>query len=1012
MDFYTFFQRYKSDLLISGYENGKKVNKVVPLKPYLFAPSNKGGIFSSMEGEKVKKIDFTNTWEASKFIKEYEDIENFNIYGSTYYDYVHINDAFPIIKNDNTKLRIGNYDIETDSEGGFADLETANKEITSISLGVMHKRDIYLLGVKDYDPEKSEILKKEIPHKKVKYIKCENEKELLEKFIEIWVKLKFDCISGWFINGYDNLYTIRRIRRILGDSYANKLSPYGMIKEHSYEKYGKTKEQYEIVGIPTIDYIEAYAKFSFKNVESYKLDYISHLELDKKKLDYSKYKTLARLYKENPALFYDYNIIDIVRVEELEHKLKFIDLMFSLAYFTKTNVLDGFATVKPCDVVIHNTLMKKNIVVPHNKKSEQSYRQIAGGYVKHPKPGFYKYLMSFDLTSLYPFLIMCFNISPDVYIGKMDQYDNLGTADQIIHDNIFDHLREKLVKENVCITPKGTIFSREKQGVFAEIMEEGFNLRKSQKDEMLKYKKLKESAQGSDKDKWAALATEYGNRQLATKIFLNAFYGGLANPYSRWFNYDIAESITMSGQLVTKYIENEMNTYFNKILKTKDIDYIITSDTDSVAGDSLIYVNDKKIKIEDYYNSLENNFILNDTFNENYVKEVSGDTTKCYIEGIKNKKINYIMKHKVSKKMYRIKCNGNFVDVTEDHSVIVKNKKTKKISSIKPKNLNPNLHSIINIKTKKIDELITDDFEVEYLGIIENYVYDIEVEEAHNFFANDILVHNSCYINATTLIEKVFPDDSGSQEEITNFLENFAKEVESKAIDVALAKLYKATNIYKPNLHMKLEAIGQGVWRATKNYIMSVWSMEGVRYKIPEIKMQGIEAVKSSTPEICRNYIKDSLKFIVSQDRKGLVEHINKCEAEFYDMPFHKVALPRGVTEIDKWVDGDGNYAKGIPYHVRAALNYNKLLKKKNMQKEHLFIGPGDKMRLSYLTMPNPTRQNIFACPDELPEEFGLEEYVDYPKQFEKSFMKPITSLANAAGISMDNKVEMDQFEE
>lgn len=868
-NFYTYFGQHKSDILISGYKDGKKFNDKIPIKPYLFVESSKESPYKTMDGAPVSKVDFSSPWEARNFIKEYEQMQNFKVYGSTYFDYVHMYDHYKDkLKPDNSLIRIGNYDIETDCDDGsggldYANLETVNKEIWSITIHVTQDKEVYCLGYKDYDPNDCKYLKDEnLADKQIVYVKCKDEVDLLMKFIRIWQKLKMDCITGWYINGYDHVYTIRRIARVLGEEFVKKLSPFGLIEERKYEMYGKEQTQYEIIGIPTLDYIECYKKFSFKSSESYALDYISHVELNKKKLEYKKeYKNLSRLYRENSNMFYAYNIIDVIRVAEIEEKMKFIDLMYSLAHFTKTNALDGFSTVKPCDVVIHNELMDRNIVIPHKKDdSNEISRMIAGGFVKEPLLGHHEYVMSFDFTSLYPHLIMAFNISPETFMGKIDKYDNLPNIDAVI-DGAYDEIHDKIIEENMCISPKGTVFTKDKQGIFPYIMKKVFTKRKEYKDIMSSYKKKaeaiklemekdpsNESLKADYKDAKANVV-QFHNAQLAVKIFANAFYGGIANPYSRWFSYDLAETITISGQMSVKWTAQETNKFLNKVMKNKnEKDYIIAIDTDSM------------------------------------------------------------------------------------------------------------------------------------------------------------------YLNVSDMVHKFFGDKPYTDDDAYDFLEKFSHEVEKHGIEAALVKIYNATNIYDQCLHMKIEAIGQAVWRAAKTYIMSVWAMEGIKYNKPEIKMVGIEAVRSSTPEVCRNYIKDALMFIVKKDSQSLKNHIKKCSEEFYELPFDKVAIPKGVTEVDKWVDKHKIYKSGVPYHVRAAIVYNNLLKQKGLDKEFTSIKNGDKMRLSYMKMPNPLRENVFACPDELPAEFGLDEYVDKKKQLEKTFLGPISTLASIAGIDLSNKGNLDDF--
>lgn len=484
MKFYTFFKLYRSKMLLSGYEDGVKFDTEFKIKPYLFTPTKNGGKYKTMDGQPVEKRTFSTPYEARQFVREYEDMENFPLYGSTYFDYVWIYDHYKDLVSDHSIIRKGNYDIETDSDGGYADINTADKAIISISIHVMNDPEIYCFGLKKDRPIQ-ELLDKEGVKKKVIYIHCEDERDMLLKFVDLWKKLQMDIITGWNIKGYDNTYLIRRLVRLFGTEVAKSLSPYGIIEENTFMMYGREQTEYDIVGIPTLDYMECYKKFSFKNAESYKLDHISHLVLKKKKLDYSEYKTLNNLYQKNPSLFYTYNIIDIYRVYEIDQALKFLDLIFSLSHFTRTNLHDAFATVKPCDVVIHNKMMDYNIVIPHKKSTEETSRIIAGGYVKEVIPNLYPHVMSFDFTSLYPHIIMTYNISPDTYLGKLDKFDNLENIEKIINENAYDEVAEKLKKHNACITAKGTIFSREKKSFFAEIMEEVFGKRKEYKDIML-----------------------------------------------------------------------------------------------------------------------------------------------------------------------------------------------------------------------------------------------------------------------------------------------------------------------------------------------------------------------------------------------------------------------------------------------------------------------------------------------------------------------------------------------
>jgi DNA polymerase elongation subunit (family B) len=284
----------------------------------MFIPSVEKTPYKNMDGNYVEKKQFKSPFEARQFIRDHEGIDGYNLYGSTYFDYVWIYDNYKDLQSDNSVIRIGNYDIETDSDGGYADIKTANKEITSISIGVMSDNELYCFGLKDAEPIQ-EILDREGVTKNVIYIKCDNERDLLLKFVETWQRLKMDVITGWNINGYDHVYLIRRLMRLFGEDFAKSLSPFGIIEESTFMMYGREQTQYDIIGIPTLDYMECYKKFSFKNSESFKLDYISHVVLDKKKLKAGEMTQLHKLLEGSKVFKYDKNknIKDMIKLEKL-----------------------------------------------------------------------------------------------------------------------------------------------------------------------------------------------------------------------------------------------------------------------------------------------------------------------------------------------------------------------------------------------------------------------------------------------------------------------------------------------------------------------------------------------------------------------------------------------------------------------------------------------------------------------------------------------------------------------
>jgi DNA polymerase elongation subunit (family B) len=295
-----------------------------------------------------------------------------------------------------------------DADQGFPDITTADKEITAIT---MKKNDMYIvLGCGEFVTD----------NEKIKYIRCKDEHELLLKFLDVWRSKWFspDLITGWNVEGFDIPYIVNRIRRVLGHNMAKKLSPWEILEERTIQFMGREQQVFIPVGISTLDYLQLYKKFSFTNQESYRLDHIAFVELGERKMDYSEYDSLFGLYKNDFQKFIEYNIKDVDLVDRLDEKLKLIEQVFAIAYDGKVNYQDAFTSVRMWDVIIHNYLLNQRIVVPQLRVGNKD-GQIIGAYVKDPKKGMHKWVVSFDLNSLYPHIIMQYNISPETYIGHV-----------------------------------------------------------------------------------------------------------------------------------------------------------------------------------------------------------------------------------------------------------------------------------------------------------------------------------------------------------------------------------------------------------------------------------------------------------------------------------------------------------------------------------------------------------------------------------------------------------------
>lgn len=830
MFFYTNVFARGDKVYLRGYRNGQRIAETIYYKPYLFVPSDRktNTTYKTLDGKLVSKIDFDSISDARDFLKRYEQVANYDIYGLTNFQYLFIHDKFHgDMQYDTAMINIIGIDIETDSSDGFPDIEKADKEVTAITLS--RKGEKVVLGMKDYKPGEN-----------VHYIKCKDEWHLLNNFLKIWQSGRYqpDIVTGWNIEFFDIPYLVNRIKAVLGDHEAKKLSPWGFLEERMIEIRGRENQTFTPAGINVLDYLNLYKKFKFEMQESYKLDNIAEKELGIKKLDYSEYGSLNDLYEKNPQKFFDYNVHDVTLIDKLEEKLKFIEQVIAFAYDAKVNYADTLTTVRPWDVIIHNYLLDRNIVI-HQFKKAANYESLVGGYVKEPKIGMSKWVVSFDLNSLYPHLIMQYNISPEMMVGR-DQYFPM-------IESIIDG--RAVIEGPHAVAANGVKFRKDRQGFLPALMEKMYNDRVEYKKKMLEAKQKLENTPKDKAEERRLIGNDiarYHNLQLAKKIQLNSAYGALGNEYFRWFSFDMAEAITMSGQLSIRWIENKMNEYLNRVLKTNKVDYVIASDTDSI------------------------------------------------------------------------------------------------------------------------------------------------------------------YVNMEPMVKTLGTDDTLK---IVAALDKFCDGPVQKMINSSYQELADYMNAYQQKMFMKRETIAdKGIWRGKKMYILNAWNIEGVQYSEPQLKVQGIEAVRSSTPKSCRSSIKESLKIIMNQDEETLQKYIADFKEKFMGLPFEDVAFPRGMKGLNKYKDRSTIYIKGTPIHVKGALLYNDLITRKGLTRKHQLIGDGDKIKFAYLKVPNPINDTVISVLDTLPSELGIDKYIDYDTQFQKCFLDPIKSILEIIGWDVEKKTTLEDF--
>ena len=836
MDFYTNVCRTRDKILVTGYKGNEKQQLSVAYRPNHYVPSKKGETaYRSLDGRPLEVVNLNSMGGARKFRESYQGTSGFEIHGYDKYIYTYIADKFQgDIEFDPKLIRVATLDIECESENGFPDPKLAEEKVNAITIKPF-RHNAHTFGIGPWD---------DAP-KNVKYYECVDEAQLLTEFIKYWRKSKFDIITGWNVDSFDMTYLCNRVDKLFGEGEHKKFSPWNMSDVREYRnQYGKMDVSFTLYGINIVDYLDLYRKHTFVNQESYKLDHIAHVELDKKKLDYSEYGSLHKLYQQNYPLFLEYNVKDVTLVEDLEDKLGLLELTYSMSYNAKCNYGDTFGMVKYWETIIYNFLKKQNIQTPPQKLDRSKQHQIVGAYVKEPLVGKHDWVMSFDLNSLYPHIIMQHNISPEKMIKGGARMD-VNVQKMLDGDVDLSSLKES----NRTVTPNGVMFTRDRQGFLPELMEQFYDERKLWKKKMIEYQIERESCKELPrKRELDTLIKRAYNNQQVRKIALNSAYGALANQYFAFFDPNLAEAITMTGQLVIKTAEKTINKWMNDVLKTEDKDYVIAMDTDSV------------------------------------------------------------------------------------------------------------------------------------------------------------------YITFDDLVSQVFPEDT-DKGKICDFLNTIGQDKVEQVLAKGYDELADYTNAFQQKMQMGREVIAdRGIWTAKKRYILNVFDNEGVRYETPKLKMMGIETAKSSTPQWVRGKLTDAFKVVMNGTEEELWDFVETARKDFRNLPVEDMASPRGCNNLQNYKDTSMIYGKGTPIHVRGALLYNHELEKKNIHKRYELIMNSDKIRFTYLTLPNPINENVISFPNVLPRELDLNKYVDYDMQFDKSFIEPLKAVIGLIGWNVEPVASLDSF--
>ena len=480
-------------------------------------PTSKKTKYKTLTGDNVDSVKPGTVRECREFVKKYDGVENFKIFGNTGYIYQYISDMYSEdeIKFDISKIKLSTLDIEVKSENGFPDVESAAEEILLITIQDYTTKQIRTWGQGPFNNKQQNVI----------YRQFDSEYALLNDFINWWMieDNTPEVLTGWNIELYDIPYLSRRLERVLGEKLMKRLSPWGLVTEDEIYIAGRKHISYDVGGITQLDYLNLYKKFTYTNQESYRLDYIASVELGQKKLDHSEFDTFKDFYTHGWQKFVEYNIIDVELVDRLEDKMKLIELAITMAYDAKVNYADVFYQVRMWDTIIYNYLKKRNIVIPPKERSDKDSK-YAGAYVKEPIPGKYDWVVSFDLNSLYPHLIMQYNISPETL---QDTRHPSATVDKILNEE----LTFEMYKDN-AVCANGAMYRKDVRGFLPELMELIYDERKIYKKKMLAAKQAYEKTPTKKLEKEIARCN---NIQMARKIQLNSAYGAIGNQYFRYY---------------------------------------------------------------------------------------------------------------------------------------------------------------------------------------------------------------------------------------------------------------------------------------------------------------------------------------------------------------------------------------------------------------------------------------------------------------------------------------------
>jgi DNA polymerase elongation subunit (family B) len=585
-------------------DKGQRHYKEYPAR-HIFYYNDPKGKFLSIKGEPLSRVSSKNVKEHRKELAIHS---NKKLYESD------INPIYRCLEDhylnqDAPKLNVAFFDIEVDfdPERGYASPEDAFMPITAIAVHLQWMDTMVCLAIPPKTISMEEAQRQVSDFKNVMLF--DNEADMLDTFLDLIQEA--DVLSGWNSEGFDIPYTVNRVTKVLSKEDTRRFCLWNQFpKKREYEKYGKTAITYDFHGRVHLDSLELYRKYTYEERHTYRLDAIAEYELGQRKTQYE--GTLDQLYNNDFKTFVQYNINDCQLLDDLDKKLKFMDLANTLAHECTVLLQTTMGAVAVTEQAIINEAHKRGMIVPNRVNREGLDTQAAGAYVAFPKKGIHEWIGSLDINSLYPSAIRALNMGPETIVGQLRQD---GTKDFIASEmakgrsfagaweGIFGSLEysavmNKEVGREITIdwedggedtlsaaqiydlifesnqpwmlSANGTIFTYDKEGIIPGLLKRWYAERKDMQA------KLKDCIKAGNK-----IEEEYWDkRQLVKKINLNSLYGAILNPGCRFFDNRIGQSTTLTGRAIAKHMAAKVNE-----IVTGEYDHIgkaiIYGDTDS-----------------------------------------------------------------------------------------------------------------------------------------------------------------------------------------------------------------------------------------------------------------------------------------------------------------------------------------------------------------------------------------------------------------------------------------------